>query len=102
MAAITLIEINTNQLSNDIRQLRTTLNRTRGHIDHLHTSMEAMNNMWAGPANAVMRQRFRDDHETLLSLCSMLEELIQTLESIREAYDNCEDRVHSAVDALHI
>lgn len=102
MAAISLIEINTDQLSSDIKRLRTVLNRTRDHIKQLRAKMDDMNTMWEGPANLAMRQRFQGDYEKMLALCSSLEELIQILESIRQAYDTCESNVRSAVDALRV
>ena len=59
MAVISLIEINTVQLGNDIKRLRTVLGQTRGHIEQLRSRMSDMNNMWEGPANLAMRQRFQ-------------------------------------------
>lgn len=102
MAVISRIEINTVQLSNDIKQLRTTLAQTRTHMESLRAKMGDMNNMWEGPTNLAMRQRFQGDHERMLALCSSLEDLIQTLESIRQSYDTCESNVRSAVDALRV
>ncbi len=102
MAAISLIEINTERLSNDIKRLRTALSQTRNHIEQLRAKMAAMNSMWEGPTNLAMRQRFQEDHERMIALCSSLEELIQVLESIRQAYDTCEGQVRGAVDALRV
>ena len=102
MAVISVIEVNTEQLSGDIKRLRTTLQETRRHIETLRTKMTDMNNMWEGPSNMVIRQRFQADHERMLALCATLEELIQVLESIRQAYDTCENKVRSAVDALRV
>ena len=39
---------------------------------------------------------------TMLALCTSIEGLIQILESIRQAYDTCEDQVRGVVDALRI
>lgn len=102
MAVISVIEVNTAQLNSDIKRLRTTLRQTRGHIEALRGKMADMNSMWEGPSNMAVRQRFQADHERMLALCATLEELIQVLESIRQAYDTCEDRVRGAVDALRI
>jgi len=102
MASISLVEVDTAQLGRDIQRLRATLRRTRDHIEALREKMAQMNNMWEGPANRAIRQRFQRDHAQMLALCSMLEELIQTLESIRQAYDACESSVRGAVDALRV
>lgn len=102
MAVISLIEVDTTQLRNDIQQLRAELRQTRGHIESLRSKMAAMNAMWDGPTNQVMRQRFQNDHEQMLALCTSIEGLIQILESIRQAYDTCEDQVRGVVDALRI
>ncbi len=102
MAVISVIEINTAQLSSDIKRLRGTLARTRSHIEQLRVKMAAMNSMWEGPTNQAMRQRFRADHERMLALCASLEELLQMLESIRQTYDTCEDQVRGVVDALRV
>lgn len=102
MAVISLIEVDTMLLQNDIKQLRTELQQSRGHIEALRTKMESMNGMWEGPTNMAIRQRFQGDYEQMLNLCVSIEGLIQILESIRQAYDTCEDRVRGAVDALRI
>lgn len=102
MSVISQIEVNTVQLGSDITQLRSTLSQTRNHIENIRVKMDAMNNMWEGPTNMAVRQRFQADHERMLALCSLLEGHIQVLESIRQAYDTCENKVRSAVDALRI
>ena len=102
MSVISLIEVDTARMDSDIKRLRGTLARTRTHIEALRAGMADLNGMWEGPANLAMRRRFQADHERMLALCASLEELIQILESIRQAYDTCEDNVRSAVDALRI
>lgn len=102
MAAISIIEINTVQLSSDIRRLNNILAQTRNHIEQLRAKMDAMNRMWEGPSNLALRQRFQADHERMLALCYSLDDLLQILESIRQAYDTCEDRVRGTVDALRV
>lgn len=100
--AITKIEINTTRLSADIRSLQETLNDARNRIQELKGKMDAMNTMWEGDANEVMRHRFLVDYENLISFCDFIEELIQSLETIRHSYENCEGDVMSAVNALSI
>lgn len=102
MPVVSQIQVNTAQMDSDIRRLRGTLAQTRAHIETLRAKMAAMNNMWEGPSNLAMRQRFQADHDQMLALCGSLEELIQILESIRQAYDACENNVRSMVDALRI
>ena len=94
MAAVNLVEVSTAQLNSDIRRLRAALEQTRKHVELLRTTMDAMNGMWEGPANA--------DYQQMQALCASIEELIQVLEAIRRSYDRCEDEVRSAVDALRI
>lgn len=100
--AITKIEINTTRLNRDIRSLRETLNDARHSIQQLKGRMDAMNAMWEGDANEVMCRRFLMDYENLTSFCDFIEELIQSLESIRQSYESCEGDVMSVVDALSI
>lgn len=102
MAAISLVEVSTAQMESDVQRLRAMLERTRSHIARLRDKMEAMNRMWEGPANRAIRQRFQADYERMLELCASIEELIRALESIRQAYDACENQVRGAVDALRI
>jgi len=102
MAVISLIEVDTAQLGRDIQQLQSTLRQTREHIETLRARMDEMNEMWEGPANRTMRQRFQRDHAQMLALCGSVESLLQTLESIRQAYDTCENNVRGVVDALRI
>ena len=102
MAVISRIEVNTAQLSGDIKRLRAALRQTRGHVENLQAKMTEMNGMWEGPTNQAIRRRFQADHQRMLALCASLEELIQILESIRQTYDTCEDKVRTTVDALRI
>lgn len=102
MAQIARIEMDTQRLQRDIGLLREGRERARSHINELRNKMDAMNNMWEGPANAAMRQRFQKDYDYMMALCSTVQEMINTLESIRQAYDTCENNVHSLVSALRI
>lgn len=102
MAAIPLVEIDTAMLERDVQQLRQTLSRAKTHINALQEKMNAMNSMWEGPSKAAIQGRFRTDHQRMLELCDTLDELIQTLVSIRKAYDDCEERVFGAVNALRL
>lgn len=99
---ISNIEINTSRLNSDIRDLRTKLGNARNHVRELKSKMDAMNGMWAGQANSAMRQRFLLDYENMTSFCNFIEELLTSLETIRQSYDTCENNVTSAVNALSI
>lgn len=102
MAAITLIEVHPPRLENDVRRLQSRLEQTRAHMERLRESMEALNRMWEGPANQAVRQRFREDYERMQALCKSIEEWIMILESIRRAYDECENQVRDTVYELRI
>ena len=45
---------------------------------------------------------FQKDHEKMIEFCDFIEELIDSLETIRQSYDTCEGNVLSAVNALRI
>ncbi len=99
-----IVEIanNTGILNGDIQTLRGHLRNARTHVKELHEQMEHMNNMWSGPANSVMRQRFQADYESVTGLCDFLERLINNLETARRAYESCENNVGGVVASIHI
>ena len=100
--AIQKIEVDTSRLSSDIQELRAGLRDTRSQVQRLKEKMDAMNAMWEGSANAVLRQRFQVDYENMTSFCDFIAELIEVLDTMRNAYDICENSVSSAVNALSI
>lgn len=99
---ISRIEVDPQHLNRDIRTLRTQLNQGRSHIKELKSQMDAMNRMWQGAAHEAMKQRFVSDYESLNRLCRTLEEIIAGLEQISKSYEDCEHRVHDAVQALTV
>lgn len=99
---MSIIENNTLILSSDIRRLQGQLDSARSHLKQLNQQMEQLNHMWKGPANAMMRQRFQQDFETITSLCGFIEQMINKLESARRAYETCEANVSDTVSAIHI
>lgn len=93
---------NTNTMGSDIQTLRSHLTQLRANLRELQYTMNAMNNMWKGPANQGMRQRFQNDYTTVTELCNFLDELIENLESARQAYENCEANVADTVASIQI
>lgn len=96
------IGVHTGQMQTDIQNLRSMLSQTRRHLQSLSDSMESLNQMWSGEANAAMRLRFQQDYNSLSALCAFIEKLIQAMESSRQDYDQCDNQVASAVASLII
>lgn len=100
--AINHIEVNTQRLSSDITNLRNTLAKARAKVQALDASMNALKSSWTGTASQTTMVNFQKDHEKMIEFCDFIEELIDSLETIRQSYDTCEGNVLSAVNALRI
>ena len=99
---ISKIEVNTVRLNSDTRSLREVLRNANRHIRDIKSKMDAMNGMWEGDAKDIMCQRFRIDYENMTAFCAFIDELLTSLETIRQSYDTCENDVTSAVSTLSI
>lgn len=96
------IENNTATMERDIQLLREQLQQARSHFSQLTDRMHEMNQMWSGPANVTMRQRFQQDAEQIRELCALLEGLINELEAKRHLYETCEWNVSDTIAAISI
>ncbi len=99
---INRIEVDTGRINADIESLRTGLEAARDHLKQLSDRITAMNGMWSGDANDVMKLRFQSDYGSLQALCKDVQGLITRLETIRQAYDTCENNVKDVVNSLTV
>ncbi len=96
------MEVTMDRMADDVDSMGSLLRQTRGHIRDLSSAMENLDQMWRGPANRVMQQRFQRDLASLQDLCGLLEELRQIMNRMRCGYDACETDVRAAVDGIRL
>lgn len=102
MAAISRLEIETRRLQSDIDSLRTQLKNMSQTGDEMMAGIQALSAMWEGESKDAFTVQFQTDYETLKSMETVIEELIQTLEYAKQQYDTCENTVSSIVSAIRV
>lgn len=100
--AITEIEINTSTLGKDIESLETTVGQLEKQIEKMFGSIEELDKMWDGPANAAFTQQFQIDYQTCVEMCQILRELIDSLQHAKEEYEKCEQSVDGLIRSIQI
>lgn len=102
MAAITKIEVTTGRLQSDIDALNGHLQKMRQTSEKMMVSVDSMSAMWEGEAKNAFTAQFLSDYQTVKSMESSIQELINNLEYAREKYEACEKNIASIINAIRI
>lgn len=97
-----IIEVNTSTLSGDISNMQELLSQIVSAKDGVKDSIRALDGMWKGVAHDTFMSAFAEDYELFNQLCETISKIISCMNSARNTYDNCEDRVRAAVEAIRI
>lgn len=97
-----IIEVNTSTLSGDINKMQDLLSQIVSGKEGVSESVHALDSMWSGTAHDTFMAAFAEDYELFNQLCSTISKIILCMENAKVTYDNCEDRVRTAVNAIHI
>ncbi|MCI9102649.1 MAG: WXG100 family type VII secretion target [Lachnospiraceae bacterium] len=100
--AVNEIEMNTSTLAGDIESLEGLVNSLRSQMKKMFQSVEELDAMWDGPANAAFNQQFKADYKTCEEMCKTLTELIGSLRHAGEEYDKCEQNIDSMIRSIPI
>ena len=102
MAVNEKLEIDTMRLQGDIDDLRSHLRRMEQQGEEMMGGINALSQMWEGPAKAAFTVQFQADYETLQSMGQVLDTLIKSLEFAKENYITCESNVSSIISSIRI
>ena len=99
-AAHDFYKVNTNRLSNDTRDVRAEMDRTRAYVNEMFENVKALNAMWRGPAASAFVSKFASEREQIIKYINHIEKYVVSLEHDRDNYNRCENRVSSIVSGL--
>jgi WXG100 family type VII secretion target len=100
--AISEIEMNTSTLAGDIESLEGLVTSLRNQMKKMFQSVDELDRMWDGPANAAFNQQFQADYKTCEEMCKTLTDLIGSLRHAGEEYDKCEQNIDSMIRSIPI
>lgn len=96
------IEIDTRQLSADIKTVedrKNALSEARGQV---FRCMEQVNAMWEGEAHDRFLRQMAADDRMLLELQGNIENLIECMKFARNEYDKCTDTVADKIAQIRL
>ena len=96
------IRVNTGRMRADSRQLQEYLGKAEEHLARYQEQMAALDRMWKGPAHDAQQQRFMQAYQKMETLCGLMRQLVQQLETACGRYEDCEENVRQLVDGLHV
>lgn len=102
MAEITLLEMETRRLQEDIDSLKSQLDGMRRTGEGMMTGVNAMNSMWEGRAKEAFIAQFQSDYQLLSDMMDIIKEMINNLEYAKQQYDMCENSVASVISAIRV
>lgn len=100
--AVNEIEMNTSTLAGDIENLEGLVKQLEAQMKKMFQSVEELDRMWDGPANAAFNEQFQSDYRTCEGMCATLTELIGSLRHAGEEYDKCEQNIDSIIRAIPV
>lgn len=98
--AVKEIEIETNTLDKDIRELTGALESARKFIQTMTEDMAELDSMWDGPANEAFMAQFGQDVQYAQELCNMVQKLAECMEYAKKQYDICDGEVSSLIASI--
>lgn len=96
------ITVNTSTLSSDIQALRSALQNARKQLDDMFEQIHQLGGMWEGTAHDTLNAQFTNDYQYSKNLCSMVESLLECMESAKTQYNTCEDSVNGVVQSIRL
>lgn len=98
--AVKEIEIETNTLDKDIKELTGELENARKYIQTMTEDMAELDSMWDGPANEAFMAQFGQDVQYAQELCTMVQKLTECMEYAKKQYDTCDAEVSSLIASI--
>ena len=96
------IEIKTEALKNDAKQMSEALSRLKGDIGNMNEAVASLNGMWQGRSHDAFVNQYLSDYDKMSELCKTVDKLIGCLNFAVEQYDFCDDSVRNLVKTIKI
>lgn len=100
--AVSYFEIDTQQLSTDVKTLEENTEKARQCLENVQESLTALNSTWEGKANLAFRIAFQNDYEFMEEILTRLDKLAECMTYAGKEYVRCESDVKSLVDSIQI
>ncbi len=100
--AIRDIEISTEYLGKDIKNLKNTLVSLKQDKRKMTEEIEELNTMWKGPANEAFVKQFYLDCVSFDNLIEVIDKMIGEMEHAKVEYEKCDNKVSDILRALRI
>ncbi len=84
------IQVTTTQIKNKANELKSLNSRFKNQINSLRSSESSLNSMWDGEANDAFHKAFNNDMTQLTNFYNAIEQYVQKLNQIAQAYDKAE------------
>lgn len=98
--AVREIAVELPQLNNGINSIQTKLVEVRHIMKELFASMEQLDAMWDGPANAALMAQFKNDNNNMESVCKSIDHMIESYRNAHKEYVKCESSVQGIINSL--
>lgn len=96
------IAVEVSQLNKDFQDINQNIEEIVNELKGLEEDMNALNSMWAGPANQVQRYQTSKDIQEAGRICEQMRLYAESLAYAAEEYRRCEEKVSDAVAYIWI
>ncbi len=96
------IEVSTRQIDSDVSSMKEYIGNVRTQMKQMFNEIEALNNMWEGPANDAFNEQFAKDYETLTTICNSIDDYIGCMTFASTEYVKCESAVGDAIAKITV
>lgn len=95
-------EVDTGILDQNIGDITQQLAKMRSIFAEMFDGINSLDAMWEGQAHDAFKTQYTKDNATCDSFCKAIDEYIECLSYAQKEYNDCESKVHAAVDAVRI
>lgn len=100
--AVNYIQTDTVMMKRTISDMQTEIRNLQALADEVYSEMQELDMMWDGSANKAFNIQFNNDRTRLLEICNNIQKYINNMDSARNEYDMCENRVEDIVRTIRI
>lgn len=92
--------VNTNSLMSSSGRVGVSISRVRQYVAEMFDSVQSLNGMWKGPANAAFSAKFAQERNAIDKYLDRIQLYVNSIESDSRDYENCENRALSIASSL--
>lgn len=92
--------VNTSSLNSDTESVSSKIEYVRRMVGEMFQSIQGLNAMWKGPANAAFAAKFAKEQEEINTYLDKIKTYTDALEADSRAYTSCEQRALDIISSL--